>query len=878
MAKPPDSLFGPGFDPKPSPERDQNRDQGQSQGQSQHGSQKRSPSRALDQTPDPAPGDLLSRNPLADPSVPQRKAADPDRSVWVAASAGTGKTKVLTDRVLRLLLDGAAPERMLCLTFTKAAAAEMTNRVAKVLADWAIDPPDALHSKLVQLLGRRPTEEDDRAARRLFARVLDTPGGLKIRTIHGFCQSLLARFPLEANIPPSFGVLDDTESAALLSLARNRLLARAGGDPTDPVTRALDRLSRLTGEDGFQDLLATLSQERGPVRASLERHGGRAGLKAALAQALDLPPNLPEEDAQGWLLTRACADTAFQGPDLRRVLGVLQAGSASDSKRAAQMAPFLAAPAAERPALWPDYCAAFLSGRDSKAEKIASRLATKGVLSACPDAIEVLTTEGERLLRVRSQLRAALCLEATDALLVLGERFLEDYEQQKRAQGRLDYGDLIALTRKLLTQSGAASWVLYKLDGGLDHLLIDEAQDTSPDQWAVAWDLAEEFFRDYSAREDHRTLFVVGDRKQSIYSFQGADPRAFEAMRQRIAATLAQWADQDDPLPTPRGSGPKSTEPQPTEPGLSTAMRGGRAVPRQGLVEVPLQVSFRSTQAVLDAVNAVFRRDPARQGVVLAGETFEHLSFRQGEGGLVELWPTIAPAPEEKPEPWKPPVEALRLPGARARMAARVASKIKALTAGQEILESSGKPIRPGDIMVLLRVRGGFETELVKALKALDVPVAGVDRMVLGEQLAVQDLIALAQAALLPEDDLTLATVLKGPLFDLSEQRLYDLAQGREGRSLWGQLRKAAETDPEAVPVLKPMVTRLQSLITRARSVRPHDFFSHVLDGAGGRKVLLQRLGSESEDPLDELLSLALARERLGITDLPSFLAWAERD
>jgi ATP-dependent helicase/nuclease subunit A len=776
-----------------------------------------------------------------DPGRVQRRAADPKTSAWVAASAGTGKTKVLTDRVLRLLLDGTRPERLLCLTFTKAAAAEMANRVSQVLAGWATMPEARLMDRLADLLGDdlpEPREAEALAARarRLFAGVLDCPGGLKVQTIHGFCQSLLRRFPLEAGIAPHFQVLDDREAQALRLAARETVLNRARegeegrGDPT--LALALAEVTARLTEDRFDDLMASLAAQRGRLVDALDGQGGPQALGRAVRALLGLGPT----DTEASLTATFCDDGHFDIGALRACAGALMEGSKTDKDKGVAMVPFLEeASSTARAALVDLYETAFLT----KAGEPVKRLATKAVESARPGTLDLLVQEQTRVYRFRQRLRAATVAQATEALTTLFAAMAGEYQARKRAAGRMDYEDLILAARRLLESGGAAAWVLYKLDGGIDHLLIDEAQDTSPDQWAIAKALAGEFFADESLwpMERPRTVFAVGDRKQSIYGFQGADPRAFEASRQHFAGRVE---------------------------GV-----GGR------FAEVPLNISFRSTQAVLDAVNATFDRDPARDGVAMPDEDFTHVAFRARDGGLVELWPPVKPTTRVEAEPWKPPIERIGLESARSKLARLMARRIKHMTSGAEILESAGRPIAPGDIMVLVRRRGGFEADLVSALKDEGVPVAGVDRMALAEQLAVMDLLALGKALLLPEDDLTLAAVLKGPLVGLAEDDLFTLARARrKGERLWHRLSAQAGANNafgQAFAVLEP----LRDLAGR---LPPHEFYAHVLDGPdNGRRRLLARLGPEAEDPIDEFMALTLSHEGVMPPSLQAFLHWLER-
>ena len=199
----------------------------------------------------------------------QSRASDPDHSVWVAANAGTGKTKVLVDRILRLLLTGVRPQRLLCLTFTKAAAQQMALRLTEVLRDWTTITDADVAKALRELTGETPDDQQKLRARRLFAEVLDAPGGLRIDTIHAFCQSLLRRFPLEARLPPNFQVLDQRSAGELLADCRNAVLAAARAEPEGELARALTVIIGRTGEQGFSDILSVMMAERARLRRLL---------------------------------------------------------------------------------------------------------------------------------------------------------------------------------------------------------------------------------------------------------------------------------------------------------------------------------------------------------------------------------------------------------------------------------------------------------------------------------------------------------------------------------------------------------------------------------------------------------------------------------
>ncbi|MBM3571490.1 MAG: double-strand break repair helicase AddA, partial [Alphaproteobacteria bacterium] len=758
------------------------------------------------------------------PELAQRPAADPDASVWVSASAGTGKTKVLTDRVLRLLLAGTQPQRILCLTFTKAAAAEMSTRIAERLGQWAVADDLALARQLTELTGRPADGDAMTAARRLFARVLDAPGGLAIQTIHGFCQSLLRRFPIEAGIAPHFTVMDERSAAEMLADARARMLVAARDHDAEPLSQALAEITRHVTEDAFADLMFELTTERGRLDGLIRAAGGVDALIQAIHRRLRAKPGGTDAD----LCADASAEHAFDGAALRRAAAALTRGSKTDQTRAAAMSAWLAEPA-QRAAGFDAYAAVYLTDEG----EIRKNLATKQALKIDGAIDASLRAEAARILNVQARRRALLVARATAALLSLGHAMLAAYQAEKQRGVLLDYDDLVLAARDLLHRPGVAPWVLYKLDGGIDHILVDEAQDTNPEQWQIVEALAAEFFAGAGAESDRpeRTVFAVGDAKQSIFSFQGADPAAFERMRrdfsQRIPAAGASWR------------------------------------------EVPLDVSFRSADAVLRAVDAVFARHPARDGVAIGDQTIHHETFRAGQAGLVELWPPALPPERGDIQPWQPPVAISTAEAPRARVARLVALQIHRWISTGERLESKGRAIRAGDIMILVRRRGSFVGEVVRALKNLGIPVAGVDRMVLTQQLAIMDLVALGQFLLLPEDDLNLATVLKGPLIGLSEERLFELAHGRGGR-LWLALRQRAHENADFAHAFD----QLSALLARADLMPPYELFARVLGEGRGRAKILSRLGPDAADPLDEFLNAALLHQRQHPPSLQGFLHW----
>lgn len=757
----------------------------------------------------------------------QARATHPELTAWVGASAGTGKTHVLTARVLRLMLTGTSPENIVCLTFTKAAAAEMKNRIFAELGRWSVMEDDLL----VAEINRRTEEYADTdmlvRARQLFARVLDLAGGLQIQTFHSFCQALLGRFPLEAGMAPGFEGMDESEASKTMASAKDQMLAMTQTPGGAQVKAALDRVAGLVTENTFDEVIERLSFEASTLHRAQNAYGD-LGLVPALYRALDLVPG----ETEAALLTQSVADDAFDLDGMRLLGPVLLAGSKSEQKAGEAITAYTAADALERVALFDAYTLAFLTAAGSP----RARIAVKKTLTDHPEFETLIEKEQSRLARLTERRKRIRAAEATAALLQLGLAQLGLYRRIKSERGLVDFDDMIDRTVGLLGRSDIGPWVLFKLDARVDHILVDEAQDTNRDQWRVVEALAAEFFAGEGARDTVRTVFAVGDAKQSIFSFQRADPREFIAARDRVFHRAFQ-AERD------------------AEP-------------------VPLNLSFRSGGAVLGLVDAVFHTEArAWHGLSADLEHVRHDFVRAGHGGLVELWPLEVPVADDGEEEatWVPPLVQETADDAEGRTAWRIARRIRTMIAERETLESQNRPIEAGDILVLVRRRTAFVDHLVRALKYLGVPVAGRDRMVLTEELPVMDLLALAHAALLPTDDLTLATVLKSPFIGLDEDQLFDLAYGRKG-ALWHALQQRAAEKP----VFASALAFLQDVVRGADIHTPFEFFSHVLTDLGGRRKLVARLGEEVHDPVDELLEEALRYEQSEAASLQAFIQRVE--
>jgi len=763
---------------------------------------------------------------LAETTAAQNRAANPRASAWVSANAGTGKTHVLTSRVLRLLLDGTKPQHILCLTFTKAAATEMSTRVFKRLAEWASAPDEKLQRALDELLGRSPNADEIEQARQLFALAIETPGGLKVQTIHAFCERLLQRFPLEASVPPGFTVLDDAHARTLLREATDATLRRASEARGDrQLNAALQTIVAHAADDRFNQMLGAMIAKREWLDAA------RPDLSSGVASFADAEARYRSVLGirKGISLEDVLAAIAALLPDdiCSRTITALSGGSANDVKAADRLKS--AANGTDDAAAAAALGAFFLT---SEGEPRKS-LMTKKTAAQHPDLDAALIKAQNRFIALDEERRALETLDISLALLRLADDVRTGYAREKARRAALDYDDLITKAAALLSgdTGGVPQWVHFKLDGGLSHILVDEAQDTSPMQWRVVAGLAADFFSDSAGHGDGvRTVFAVGDEKQSIYGFQGAAPHMLAEVGKRFA-------------------------------------EDARAV-EHPWHNVPLTLSFRSAPPVLAAVDAVFA-DPAHTpGLTFSGDAIRHQPHREGHAGLVEIWEPEAPTEAVDTDAFMP-LDERPAASPATRLAGRIADQIRHWLDTGERLESQDRPIEAGDILILVRRRGLLAPALIAALKQRGIPVSGADRMALEQQIAIQDLMAVAAVILLPEDDLALASVLKSPLIGLGDDDLLRFAPQRKG-SLWSALLAAASAGDARLAAAAEIIKQWR----RSADFRPpFEFYAELLDGSeGGRAKLIARLGPEAADAIDEFMNLALRYDEAEPPSLQGFL------
>ncbi|NRB30498.1 MAG: double-strand break repair helicase AddA [Rhizobiaceae bacterium] len=754
----------------------------------------------------------------------QGAASAPVNSAWVSANAGSGKTYVLAQRVVRLLLAGVEPSRILCLTYTKAAAGEMSNRVFDKLGEWVSLSDADLGKELTSIEGHPASPEQLSRARILFARALETPGGLKIQTIHAFCEALLHQFPLEANVPGTFTVMDDAMQKQLMAQARQNIARVAHGAPDSPVGAAFLAMMEGASDEQIDKALGEVVDNRENLANWLATMGGPDGATDHARARLGFSSN---ETVEG-LVDQAVAASLFKHlncleiADFAAATGEMRAGEFADHLRAYAQ---VMGQSGEAEAI-----DALLLTKSGSLRKFSS-YPSKSVAEAFPDLREQLAQEGERWVAAKARIAALRVIENTRPLLVIAQAMIADYGTAKRQRGLLDFDDLIERTADLLSRSDARAWVLYKLDLGIDHVLLDEAQDTSPKQWQIITALVEEFFVGQSARLTNRTVFAVGDEKQSIYSFRGAEPRNFAAQK-KLFLKQAEAAEKT-------------------------------------FRDVGLNLSFRSTTDVLGAVDAVFSFEDHAKGVTFEEPPQPHTAARRGDPGSVDVWDLIEAAEGDDPENWHTPVDfggqhqALLL-------ADKIADQLQNWI-GNEVIEATGKPIEAGDILVLVRSRDRFVAALNRALKARGIAVSGADRLTITDHIAVQDLVAVGQVTLTPEDDLSLAAVLKCPLIGLNDADLYDLNQGRFPVGYELSLFEALEH--AQAPLYREALETLRRWQDLSDQLPPYEFYALILGAQGGRKALLARLGGEAEDVIDAFLDAALQHDQSGTPGLQAFLS-----
>jgi ATP-dependent helicase/nuclease subunit A len=744
----------------------------------------------------------------------QIAAADPDLAVFVSANAGSGKTHVLVQRVINLLLRGEDPAKILCITFTKAAAANMAARVFDTLAEWTTLDDTALDERISRSTGKPSDPVQRTRARSLFANALETPGGIKVQTIHAFCTRLLHQFPFEADVAARFEVLDEATTAQMLNDLTLDVILEGATAPDSALGRALANAITSAADVTFKEVIAETIRERDLVTAWVERAGG-------VPQAIDELTRTFGLDANDSL--QAVEDEYFSGSLIEQAewLALIEVLATSDKdadrKHGDRLRAAQNSTGRER---IDNYVDVFCTG---ERKRRSGDVLAKKFRADNPELATRLEAEKDRVCALIAREFALRARDRSAALITVASAVIAGYRAEKERRGLLDYEDLIGKTLALFRNTSAA-WVLYKLDLGIDHVLVDEAQDTSPEQWDIISTLVSEFVQAGARPEKKRTIFAVGDEKQSIFSFQGAAPLNFTKMRDYFQRLYA-----------------------PSEITFTTEK---------------LHYSFRSAAEVLEAVDTVFKQPQAFRGLTSEETWTVHQALPDAALGEVEIWELIGPDEKDlDKEGWDAPFDTTSETSPSIKLAGRIARTVKGWVA---------QGTRPREVLILVRQRGPFFEAVIRALKRQQIDVAGADRLILTEHIAIMDLMVLGDALLLPDDDLALATVLKSPLFGLNDDQLFKLAYLRNG-PLRSVLRAKAGEDP----MFADASQAFDELAGKARTFAPFEFYAHVLGARQGRAKILARLGVEASDPIDEFLNLALTYAQRETPSLQGFLNWA---
>ncbi len=715
----------------------------------------------------------------------QQIASNPTNSAWVFASAGSGKTKILTDRVLRLLLDNVSPSKILCLTFTKVAAAEMQSRINSELAKWILCDNVELQKKLTALSGDFPTENELKRARILFVKILDEDSKIKVQTIHSFCQTLIKIFPFEAKVKPNFEVLESNQEKLLLKTAQKEVLKKALLN--EELKKLVQETNAKLHEENFSELVANLLNKKEQLNSLKEKFFGIENIIAEIFKNFGA-----EVDLGSIHIFQKFAAKINRQDHLKLALELENSGLITNSKLATAIRKFLNNLTLEN---FPDYKLAFFTqeGNPRKLSKnIAANLELSSIFSDCCQLINDFS----------DQLNSLKIANDSALLLRFVDHILENYSQLKKQNSVLDYNDLIVETNRLLANPDFSDWIKLKMDSSFDHILIDESQDTNHQQWNIIKALSEDFFTGLSSSNKRRSIFIVGDEKQSIYSFQGAEPNISAEIFAHFAEKLG-----------------------------------------NNLKKIELNNSFRSQAKILQAVDDVFSKEERKKAISKVAEFQAHKPIREGLG-KVEIWPQIQKEKTEKKEinfEWKIDFSKDETQEEEEVLAEIIAHKIN--------LKVDSKLANYGDFMILLRNRtNGFDKALAKFFHQYQIPFTSVSKIKFSENILIQDLLSAAKFVLLPNDDLNLACLLKSPIFAISEEELFEICQFKNEHETnifnsLAQLEKFIE-----------IKNNLDELIIKSQQLNCFEFFYFLLHQKNHQQNFLATFGHENLEILDKLL------------------------
>lgn len=722
-------------------------------------------------------------------SSEQDYAANPTKNVWVQANAGTGKTSVLVQRLLRILFrtSDCGTNGILCLTYTNAGAGEMRNRILSALRKWAMSSDKELQDMLQGIaFNNQPTNDDIYHAREIFFKYIDNPEILKIKTIHGFCEEILHRFPIEANISPAWTLISGAPQKVLLQNTFNKII----NSPTknDKILSAFSHIVERISERYIDELLEILSQQYKNFFQINNIIEYRAYFIETIKKLLNID-NAPDTDSDPKKLQKI-VDTAIEIQKNKKTPVQYLDNIITYTKQYI-----------DNTIDFEKYKYAYLTKDDKPISNVSKQ--------------DFLIQEQNRVNNINQYKINTQIYNDTIALFDLSAMFAQEYKQTKLDNNFLDFEDLILYTKKLFSDNATMGWILSQLDISLSHILIDEAQDTSPLQWDILKMLSGDFFSDGDTAKIQRSLFVVGDTKQSIYGFQGADPTAFINSRADITKQI--------------------------ENNMRT------------IQEIPLTQSFRSTIPILNTVDKFF----SNKNIISLSKfnNNAHKCFRAQDAGVVEIHKITSKETDNK----------------------NILSYVSCISQKIKSIITSGK-YNANDIMILVQQRHPLVTPLVTELKKNNINVAGSDRIILPDFAPIQDLLNLVRWCLNPTDDYSLCCALKSPIFFVTENNIFNLCKTKNTTN-FERLNSDKNAVPVTLfEILKTeydtIYTQLSEIKTQATQLGPYSFFSYILNHLNIRKNFISALGTQVIDPIEEFMTICLSYERTQPGTLHHFIKW----
>ncbi|MDA9231004.1 double-strand break repair helicase AddA [Rickettsiales bacterium] len=757
----------------------------------------------------------------------QQQASNPKNSVFVAASAGSGKTKILTDRVLRLLLNDIRPNQILCLTFTKVAAFEMKNRIYKELSEWSIITESQLQDRIFNLTAQNCSKSLLKKARSLFVRVLDDSEGLKINTIHAFCQTLMAKFPIESNIKPNFSIIDSQKENKLLLQAKDMLLKEALENKN--LRKKIENIAVNLNEDDFLDVILELINQRSALESTIKKYHDLNNLNKQILLIFNSKDK--DEDYIDDLIQKPDLTKNFNKEALLKIANLAkESDKKSDQNYYNLVTNYLQNPNKDN---FDNYLSIFLT----KDKSIKKTIITSAIIKKDLNIKNDLLKEAKRLQNICEEINAFTIANLSIDLLNITNKMLEFYQNLKNSNNYLDYNDLISKGSELLNNKEISQWVKYKLDGAISHILVDESQDTNHNQWQIIKAISDDFFDKNDEIGEERTIFIVGDEKQSIYSFQGADPSIFNDVFYYYSQKLEQNNSK--------------------------------------MHNISLNNSFRSKKNILQLVDNIFKEQDYKKAISKIN-IVKHNPIKLDNMGKVELWPIINVKEDDANSnkddfSWKINVKPVEKLNSKELLAKLIAKKIKNWLESEKIIYSENRIIEPKDIMILIKDRANnLGNLIINNLQKEKIPVSGGDKFELSSHFLVKDLLLIAKFLLLPQDDLNLATLLKSPIIAISEEELFDVCQIKDRESIY--LFQALKLS-DNINIKKSLIflDDVQKYYLENQN-QIYQLFLYILEYKNKKVEIIEYFKEESREIIHQFLNLCLNFENSEDFGLENFV------